>query len=77
MYLVVDIIVSLSQPSYSVGEDDGKVRLAVKLSKLLSNDLIVQVQSNDGTAVGKSTKIPRIRIVTCYYTTLILGGPTL
>ena len=65
MYLVVDATVSLSQPSYSVGEDDGRVRLAVKLSSPLSDDVTVQVQSNDGTAIGKSTNISRIRIVTC------------
>ena len=63
MYLLVDITMSLSELYYSVGEDDGLVKLAVKLSKPLSNDVTVQVLNNDGTAVGKSTSISRIRIV--------------
>ena len=54
---------SFSELYYSVGEDDGLVKLAVKLSKPLSNDFTVQVLNNDGTAVGKSTSISRIRIV--------------
>ena len=66
MYLLVDITVSFSEFYYSVGEDDDLVELAVKLSKTLPNDVTVQVLNNDGTAVGKSTSISRMRIVACY-----------
>ena len=60
MYLLVDITMSFSELYYSFGEDDGLVKLAVKLSKTLSNDVTVLVINNDGTAVGKSTSISTI-----------------
>ena len=46
---------SINESYYSIKEDDGIVHLAVRLSKPLSRDVTIQVQDNNGTAVGKST----------------------
>ena len=53
MLLNVVTVVSFSQSTYSVNEDDGPAQPVLVLSNPSSTDITVQVESNDITATGE------------------------
>ena len=56
-------VVSFSQSTYRVNEDDKLVQPTLVLSKPLSSEIIVQVNDNDDTATGESIHITSYKIV--------------
>ena len=50
-------MVSLEQSEYLVTNEDGPLSIAVTMSDVQSQDIVVEVTVSDGTATGKSMHI--------------------
>ena len=53
-------IVTFTQSTYNVDEDDGPVQPVLILSNPSSTDITISVFSTDGSATGKDTLLPTI-----------------
>jgi len=55
--LLVAIVVSFEQSTYSVNEDDGPVQSVLVLSNPSSTNITIQVKETSGAATSESAKI--------------------